>query len=237
MQNLKEFVIPAIDLKEGKVVRLLKGDYSKITEYSTDPIETAKYYADLGFKRIHIVDLDGAKEGLPVNLPVVEKIRKAVDCEIEFGGGIRTKEAFKKLLDEININYLIVGTLAVKNPHLFEELVNIYPSRVILSLDAKGGKVAIGGWLESSNLTPEKFAQRYEDKPLWGYLYTVVEKDGTLEGVDVEPYKRLKEVVKKPILASGGVASVEDIKRLVGIVEGVVVGRAIYEGRINLEEL
>ncbi len=237
MQNLKNFVIPAIDLKDGKVVRLLKGDYSKITEYSTDPIETAKYYAELGFKRIHIVDLDGAKEGLPVNLPVVEKIRKTVNCEIEFGGGIRTEEAFKKLLEDLNIDYLIVGTLAIKNPQLFEEMINRYPNKIILSLDSKGGKVAVGGWLESSNLTPEEFAQRYENKPLWGYLYTVVEKDGTLEGVDVEPYKRLKKVVKKPILASGGVASVEDIKKLVGVVEGVVVGRAIYEGRINLEEL
>ncbi len=235
--DLKSFVIPAIDLKEGKVVRLYKGDYSKRTVYSDNPVEVAKRFSELGFKRIHVVDLDGAKEGLPVNLKVVEKIRNSVNCEIEFGGGIRTREAFKLLLEELGINYLIVGTLAVKNPGLFEEVVGLYPGRVILSLDSKGGKVAVGGWLETSPLTPEEFARLYEDKPIYGYLYTVIEKDGTLEGVDVEPYLRLKRAVSKPVIASGGVASIEDVKKLYGKVDGVVVGRAIYEGRIKLEDL
>ncbi len=235
--DLKSFVIPAIDLKEGKVVRLYKGDYSKRTVYSENPVEVAKRFSDLGFKRIHVVDLDGAKEGLPVNLKVVEKIRNSVSCEIEFGGGVRTKEAFKLLLEELGIHYLIVGTLAVKNPDLFEEMVGLYPGRVILSLDSKGGKVAVGGWLETSSLTPEEFARLYEDKPIYGYLYTVIEKDGTLEGVDVEPYLRLRRAVSKPVIASGGVASIEDIKKLYGKVDGVVVGRAIYEGKIKLEDL
>jgi len=237
MVNLKEFVIPAIDLKGGRVVRLYKGDYKRITVYSNDPVEVAKKYNQLGFKRIHIVDLDGAKEGLPSNLRVLEKIRNSVSCEIEFGGGIRSKEAFRKLIEELGIDYLIVGTLALKSPDLFEEMVYTYPNRVILSIDSKGGKVAVGGWLETAALTPEEFASRYEDKPLWGYLYTVIEKDGTLEGVDIEPYRKIKQVVNKPVLASGGVASVEDIKKLLGVVEGVVVGRAIYEGKIDLTNL
>jgi phosphoribosylformimino-5-aminoimidazole carboxamide ribotide isomerase len=237
MVSLKEFVIPAIDIKDGKVVRLYKGEYSKLKVYGENPVEVAKYYDSLGFKRIHIVDLDGAKEGYPANLKLVEKIRENVNCEIEFGGGIRTKEAIKKLLNQIGINYVIIGTLAVKETQLFEEIIKEFPNRIILSIDSKGGKVAVGGWLETASMTPEEFAKQYDDKPIWGYLYTVIEKDGTLEGVDIEPYKRIKQFVNKPVLASGGVASLEDIKKLIGITDGVVVGRAIYEGRINLEEL
>jgi phosphoribosylformimino-5-aminoimidazole carboxamide ribotide isomerase len=237
MVSLKEFVIPAIDIKDGKVVRLYKGEYSKLKVYGENPVEVAKYYDSLGFKRIHIVDLDGAKEGYPANLKLVEKIRENVNCEIEFGGGIRTKKAIKKLLNQIGINYVIIGTLAVKETQLFEEIIKEFPNRIILSIDSKGGKVAVGGWLETASMTPEEFAKQYDDKPIWGYLYTVIEKDGTLEGVDIEPYKRIKQFVNKPVLASGGVASLEDIKKLIGITDGVVVGRAIYEGRINLEEL
>ena len=236
MVSLREFVIPAIDLKDGKVVRLYKGDYSKITVYGENPVEVAKYFDSLGFKRIHVVDLDGAKEGYPANIKTVEEIRKAVNCEIEFGGGIRNKESIKKLIEEIGINYVVVGTLAVRNPELFEEIVEEFPNKVILSIDSKGGKVSVSGWVEKSPYTPEEFAKLYDNKPIWGYLYTVVEKDGTLEGVDIEPYKRIKRVVKKPVLASGGVASLEDIEKLIGVVDGVVVGRAIYEGRIKLEE-
>ena len=237
MVDLKGFIIPAIDLKEGIVVRLFKGDCNQITVYSQNPVDTAKYFADLGFKRIHIVDLDGAKEGLPVNLKALEKIRQAVNCEIQFGGGLRTREAFKKLFEDLGIDYAIVGTLAVKNPQLFEEIVETYPNKVILSLDAKGGRVAVGGWLESTSYTPEEFAAKYETKPIWGYLYTVVERDGTLSGIDIEPYRNIKRAVKKPVLASGGVASIEDIKKLIGVVDGVVVGRAIYEGKIDLSTL
>ncbi|NPB05643.1 MAG: 1-(5-phosphoribosyl)-5-[(5-phosphoribosylamino)methylideneamino]imidazole-4-carboxamide isomerase [Aquificae bacterium] len=235
--DLKGFVIPAVDLKGGKVVRLYRGDYSKETVYSVDPVEVAKRFCDLGFRRLHLVDLDGAKEGLPANLRVVEKIRNAVDCELQFGGGVRTEEAARKLLEEVGVDYLVVGTLALKNPTLFEELVLRYPKRFVLSVDAKGGKVAVGGWLESSALTPEELASRYEDKPIWGYLYTVVERDGTLSGVDPEPYRRFKRVVSKPVLASGGVATLEDLKKLHGLVEGVVVGRALYEGTIRPEDL
>ncbi len=235
--NLKEFLIPAIDLRGGKVVRLYKGDYSRETVYAENPAELAKKFDALGFKRIHVVDLDGAKEGIPTNWKVVERIREAVDCEIEFGGGVRSLEAAELLLEKIGVDYLIVGTLAVKNPELFEKIVERFPDRVILSIDSKGGRVAVGGWLETSSLSPEEFAKLYEEKPLWGYLYTVVERDGTLSGVDTKPYERIKKVVKKPVLASGGVASIEDIKKLVGVADGVVVGRAIYEGKIALEEL
>ncbi len=237
MMDLKSFLIPAIDIREGRVVRLYKGDYSKTTVYAEDPVEVAKRFADLGFKRIHVVDLDGAREGLPANLRTLRKIREAVDCEIEFGGGIRTEAAVDEVLGNLGIDYAVVGTLAVKNPRLFEELLHRYPERIILSIDAKGGKVAVGGWLETAAQTPAEFAKRYDDKPIWGYLYTVIERDGTLSGVDTKPYEEIKRVIKKPLLASGGVATIEDVKKLIGITDGVVVGRAIYEGKIRLEEL
>ncbi len=237
MENLKGFIVPAIDIRGGRVVRLYKGDFDREKVYHENPVELAKRFDRLGFKRIHVVDLDGAKEGLPSNLETIARIREAVSCEVEVGGGIRTREAAKKLLEDIGVDYIVVGTLAVRKPELFAEIVEEYPNRVVLSIDSKGGKVAVSGWLEKASQTPEEFAKRFENLPIWGYLYTVVERDGTLEGVDIEPYKSIKGVVKKPVLASGGVASLEDVKRLVGVVDGVVVGRAIYEGRIDIENL
>ena len=237
MEDLKGFIVPAIDIRGGKVVRLYKGDFDRERVYHENPVELAKRFDRLGFKRIHVVDLDGAKEGLPSNLETIARIREAVSCEVEVGGGIRTREAAKKLLEDIGVDYIVVGTLAVRKPELFAEIVGEYPNRVVLSIDSKGGKVAVSGWLEKASQTPEEFAKRFENLPIWGYLYTVVERDGTLEGVDIEPYKSIKGVVRKPVLASGGVASLEDVKRLVGVVDGVVVGRAIYEGRIDIENL
>lgn len=234
--NLKEFVIPAIDIKGGKVVRLYKGEFEKSQVYYENPADVAKFFEGLGFKRLHVVDLDGAKEGKPVNLKHLEKIREYFRGKIEVGGGIRNFETSKMLFD-IGINYVVIGTLAVKNPREFEKILEFYPNRIILAIDSKNGKIAVGGWLEEVPLTPGELARKYEGKPVWGYLYTIVEKDGSLEGVDTAPYKELKKFIKKPVLASGGVSSLEDIKRLYGIVEGVVVGRAIYEGKINIREL
>jgi len=237
MVDLKSFIIPAIDIKSGQVVRLYRGDFAKEKVYYKNPIELAKRFESLGFKRIHVVDLDGAKDGLPANLEAIESIRNAVSCEIEVGGGIRTFEAAQELLENLNIDYIVIGTLAVKEPEVFAKIVEEFPNRVILSLDSKEGRVAVSGWLEKVSLTPEEFAKKFEELPIWGYLYTLVEKDGTLEGVDIEPYKSIKRIVKKPVLASGGVASLKDIERLIGVVDGVVVGRAIYEGRIDIEKL
>ncbi|HIP98588.1 MAG TPA: 1-(5-phosphoribosyl)-5-[(5-phosphoribosylamino)methylideneamino]imidazole-4-carboxamide isomerase [Aquifex aeolicus] len=237
MEDIKKFLIPAIDIKGRKVVRLYKGDFQKAKVYYESPTDIAKKFADLGFKKIHVVDLDGAKEGLPANIKVIEAIRNAVSCQIQVGGGIRTREAAKKLLEEIGVDFIVIGTLAVKNPPLFDKIVGEFPQKVILSIDSKGGRVAISGWLEKSNYSPEKFVQSFEEKPIWGYLYTVVDRDGTLDGVDTKPYEVIKKFVRKPVIASGGVASLEDIKKLVAITEGVVVGRAIYEGKIDLSNI
>ena len=234
--NLKEFIIPAIDIKEGKVVRLYKGEFEKSKVYYENPADVAKFFGELGFKRLHVVDLDGAKEGKPINLKHLENIRKVFPGEIEVGGGIRNYETAKTFFGT-GVDYVVVGTLAVKNPQEFERILASFPDKVILAIDSKGGKIAVGGWLEETPLTPEELAKRYEDKPVWGYLYTIVERDGSLEGVDTKPYEEIKKFVRKPVLASGGVSSLEDVKKLYSIVEGVVVGRAIYEGRIKVEEI
>jgi len=234
--SLKEFIIPAIDLLEGKAVRLYKGDFSKVKVYSESPWELARKFSSLGFKRLHVVDLEGAEGGKPKNLEVVKKIRENFKGEVEVGGGIRSFEVVKTLFEE-GINYVVVGTLAYKDKKEFLKIVEYFPERVILAIDAKKGKVAVGGWKEETAVSPEEFAKEYESYPVLGYLYTVIERDGSLEGVDVKPYREIKKHVKKPVIASGGVSSLEDVKKLYGIVEGVVVGKAIYEGKINLEDL
>ncbi|MFN3946550.1 MAG: 1-(5-phosphoribosyl)-5-[(5-phosphoribosylamino)methylideneamino]imidazole-4-carboxamide isomerase [Aquificaceae bacterium] len=233
---LKNFLIPAIDLKEGKVVRLFKGQFENIKVYPKSPEDMANFFEDLGFKRLHVVDLDGSLEGVPINLESIKAIRRVFSGAIQVGGGIRSLKSCQILWEE-GIDLFVVGTLAIKEPQNFEGIVESYPQRVILAVDAKGGRVAVGGWKEESSIKPQELALRYDQKPIWGYLYTNIEKDGTLEGVDIEPYKAFKEYVKKPVLASGGVASLEDLYRLVDVVEGVVVGKAIYEGKIDLKSL
>ncbi len=233
---MKDLVIPAIDLKGGKVVRLFKGEFERAKVYSSSPEDMAKLFEEAGFRRLHVVDLDGSLEGMPVNLPSIRLIRKAFSGSIEVGGGIRSVETCRVLHEE-GIDFFVVGTLAIREPRTFEKMVELFPQRVILAVDSKGGKVAVGGWKEESSISPQELALRYENIPIWGYLYTNIDKDGTLEGVDTKPYVEFKSYTKKPVLASGGVASLEDIRKLMGIVEGVVVGKAIYEGRINLREL
>ncbi|MCS6957338.1 MAG: 1-(5-phosphoribosyl)-5-[(5-phosphoribosylamino)methylideneamino]imidazole-4-carboxamide isomerase [Aquificaceae bacterium] len=233
---MRDFVIPAIDLKEGKVVRLFKGDFEKVKVYSASPEDMAKLFEEVGFRRLHVVDLDGSLKGLPANLQSIRLIRRSFSGKVQVGGGIRNLKSCQVLKEE-GIDYFVIGTLAVRKPNTFEEILSTFPERTILAVDSKGGKVAVGGWKEESIKSPQDLALEYDQKPIWGYLYTNIEKDGTLEGVDVEPYREFKRFVKKPVLASGGVASLEDIKRLMDVVEGVVVGKAIYEGRINLKEL
>lgn len=233
---MKDFIIPAIDLKEGKVVRLYKGDFEKSKVYSEKPEDMARLFEELGFRRLHVVDLEGSVEGKPVNLESIRKIRRSFTGTIQVGGGVRSLEVCRTLEYE-GIDLFVVGTLAVKDSKAFERIVETYPKKVILAVDAKGGKVAVGGWKEDSSFGPEELARLYESLPLWGYLYTLIDKDGTLEGVDTRPYEEFKKHTSKPLLASGGVSSLDDVKKLMGVVEGVVVGRAIYEGRINLKEL
>ena len=238
--SLKEFVIPAVDIKEGKAVRLYKGDPNAVKVYGDNPVEIAKMWEEKGAKHLHIVDLDGAFEGIPKNYKIVEQIVKSVNVPIEFGGGLRTYEAVEKMI-EIGVERVVIGSLAYQDKDLFEKIVNDFPSKVVLGIDAKDGKVAIKGWLEKTEYSPLEFAKMYENLPIWGYLYTDVNRDGALIGPNIEGTKQLAENLSKPVIASGGVSSLEDVKKLYELkkygVYGVVVGKALYERKINLEEV
>ena len=238
--SLKEFIIPAVDIKEGKAVRLYKGDPNAVKVYGDNPVEIAKMWEEKGAKHLHIVDLDGAFEGIPKNYKIVEQIVKSVNIPVEFGGGLRTYEAVKKMI-EIGVERVVIGSLAYQDKELFEKIVNDFPNKVILGIDAKDGKVAIKGWLEKTQYSPLEFAKMYENLQIWGYLYTDVNRDGAMVGPNIEGTKQLAENLSKPVIASGGVSSLEDVKKLYELkdygVYGVVVGKALYEGKINLEEI
>lgn len=238
--NLKEFIIPAIDIKDGKVVRLYKGEFGSVKIYSENPVDMAKLFEDKGFRYIHIVDLDGAYEGIPKNIKTVEKILSSTDIKVEFGGGLRSFQAVKAMLD-IGVDRVIIGSLAYENKDDFLKVVSIFPKKVVLGIDAKDGRVAIRGWVEKIEIGPLEFAKRFDSLDIWGYLYTDIDRDGTLEGPNVETTKLLAENLSKPVIASGGVGSIKDVVKLYEIrekgVAGVVVGKAIYEGKIDINLL
>lgn len=238
--GLKDFIIPAVDIKDGKAVRLFKGDFNQVKVYGDNPVEVAKGWEDKGAKHLHIVDLDGAFEGKPKNYKIVEKIVKAVSIPVEFGGGLRNFEAVKTMID-IGVERVIIGSLAYQNKDEFLKIVDTFPEKVVLGIDAKDGKVAIKGWLEKTEYTPLEFAKQFENYNIWGYLYTDVNRDGALVGPNIEGTKFLAENLNKPVIASGGVGKLEDVKKLYSLkpfgVYGVVVGKALYENKIKLEEL
>ncbi len=233
---MKDFIIPAIDIKDGKVVRLFKGDFERVKTYDKDPADLAKLYQYLGFKKLHLVDLDGALKGRILNLEAIRKVRSNFKGILQVGGGIRSIESCK-ILDSEGVDLMVVGTIAIKSPEEFEKILTEFPNRVVLSVDSKSGKVAVGGWKEDSKISPEELANMFDEKDIWGYLYTDIDRDGTLEGVDIQKYMDFKKHVKKPVLASGGVKSLEDVRALMCCVNGVVVGKAIYEGYIDILKL
>jgi phosphoribosylformimino-5-aminoimidazole carboxamide ribotide isomerase len=238
--TLKEFIIPAIDIKDGKVVRLYKGEFDKVKVYNENSADMAKYFEDAGAKHIHVVDLDGALEGLPKNIKILESIVRSVNIPIEFGGGLRSFEAVKTVLD-LGVERVAIGSLAYQNPGEFYKIVESFPNKVIVGIDAKDGKVAIKGWTEKTEVSPLEFAKKYDDLDIFGFLFTDVSRDGVMIGVNVETTVELAKNLKHPVIASGGVGSLKDViklyeKREFGIF-GVVVGKAIYEGKINLKEI
>ncbi len=238
--SLKEFIIPAVDIKDGKAVRLFKGDPNTVTVYGENPVEMAKLWESKGAKHLHIVDLDGAFEGKPKNYKIVEQIVKSVSIPVEFGGGLRTFEAVETMIN-IGVERVVIGSLAYQDRQLFLKIVEAFPNKVVVGIDAKDGKVAIKGWLEKTEYTPLEFAKQFDDTDIWGFLYTDVNRDGALVGANVEGTKQLAENLKHPVIASGGIGSLEDVIKLYEIrdvgIYGVVVGKALYEGKINLEEL
>lgn len=232
-------LFPAIDLKDGACVRLKKGEMDSATVFNTDPAAQAQSFEKSGFSWLHCVDLNGAFEGRSVNADAIRAIRAAITLPIELGGGIRDMAAIAFWL-EAGISRVILGTVASKNPALVREAARAFPGKIVVGADAKGGKIATAGWAETDSLTPIELGKRFEDAGVAAILYTDVDRDGLLGGVNVEATAALAQAVKVPVIASGGVGSIEDIKRLKATnepnIEGVVIGRALYDGRIDPQE-
>ncbi|WP_417465736.1 1-(5-phosphoribosyl)-5-[(5-phosphoribosylamino)methylideneamino]imidazole-4-carboxamide isomerase [Kordiimonas sp.] len=229
-------VYPAIDLKDGNCVRLFKGDMDAVTVFSDNPAAQAKEFEDAGCTWLHLVDLNGAFAGAPVNAAAVEAILKTVKIPVQLGGGIRDIATMERWL-EAGISRLILGTLAVKNPDLVKEACRLFPGKIAVGIDAKGGMVAVEGWAEASELEVGELARKFEDAGVAAIIHTDIDRDGTLTGVNAEASSALANLVSIPVIASGGVKDIDDIKRVKAAanLEGVVTGRAIYDGRLDLK--
>ncbi|ANI88938.1 1-(5-phosphoribosyl)-5-[(5-phosphoribosylamino)methylideneamino]imidazole-4-carboxamide isomerase [Arachidicoccus ginsenosidimutans] len=232
-------IIPAIDIIDGKCVRLTQGDYTQKTIYNENPVEVAKSFADAGLRKLHLVDLDGAKAGKIINYKVLENIANAVNMEIDFGGGIKQKEDVELVLNS-GAKYATIGSIAVKNEALFSGWIEDFGAdRFLLGADVKGEKIAVNGWTETTDIDVFSFIEKYFSKGIKNIFCTDVSKDGLLQGPSIELYKKI--ITKFPpinFIASGGVSSVDDLLELSKInCFGAIVGKAIYEGRISLKQL
>ena len=236
MSHFPEFeVIPAVDMQDGEVVQLVQGERGTEKQYGS-PVEAAERWVDEGAETLHLVDLDGAFEGERKNAPAVDAILDAVAVDVQLGGGIRTAEDAIDLLDR-GVDRVILGTAAIENPDIVEEISDVHPESVMVSLDAKDGEVLVSGWTEGTGLDPAEAAERYEDLGAGAILFTDVDVEGQLEGVQTETVKRVTEAVDIPVVASGGVATLEDVAALREAgAAAVVVGTALYEGRFTLRE-
>ena len=233
-------LIPAIDLKDGKCVRLRQGDMDDETVFSDDPVAMAARWVEKGARRLHIVDLNGAFEGKPVNAEYIHQIAEAFpDLPIQIGGGIRDEDTVQSYLDA-GVQYAIIGTRAVAQPHFINDLCLEFPGHIIVGLDAKGGKVAIDGWSKLSDHDVIDLAQRFERDGVEAIVYTDIGRDGMMKGVNVESTVALAKAIKIPVIASGGITNIDDIKALCEVqdegIVGAITGRAIYEGTLDLEK-
>jgi len=230
-------VIPAIDLKEGKCVRLLQGRAEDATVYSDNPAETAKRWEAEGAELLHIVDLDGAFTGGMKNISAIEAIRKAIRIPIEVGGGIRDMDKIEKLLS-LGVNRIILGTVAVEKPELVKEACKKYPDKILIGIDAKNGFVATKGWVEVTQIKAKELALKMQGYGTAGIIYTDISKDGMLTGPNMEATREMAESLNIPVIASGGISSIDDIKRLSEIkgLWGAITGKAIYSGALDLKE-
>ncbi len=232
-------IIPAIDLKEGKCVRLEQGLMDKATIYSEDPATTAKHWESQGAELLHVVDLNGAFAGVPKNLDAIKAIRGAIKIPIEVGGGIRDIATIEALVS-IGIDRIILGTAAIENPIFVREACEKFPSRIIVGIDAKEGMVAIKGWAEVTKVEAVDLALKMQDYGVIAIIYTDIKRDGMLSGPNIEATKALAKALHIPVIASGGVHTMKDIENLMTVrhagVSGVITGKAIYSGSLNLKE-
>jgi len=231
-------IIPAIDLIEGRCVRLTRGDYGQKKVYDGAPADLARQYADAGVRRIHLVDLDGAKAGEPRNLKVLEAIASAVDCELEWGGGIANTEALKSVF-QAGATHAIAGSVAALKPELFEEWLGLYGAALILGADVRDGRIAVKGWLEQVPVTIEDLVQRFLPLGLTECIVTDISRDGMLEGPSSALYQRLQGTFPElSFTVSGGISSMEDIRALDAMgLKKVIVGKALFEERITLKDI
>ncbi|WP_255151139.1 1-(5-phosphoribosyl)-5-[(5-phosphoribosylamino)methylideneamino]imidazole-4-carboxamide isomerase [Halorarius halobius] len=228
-------VVPAVDMQDGQVVQLVGGERGTGTTYG-DPVEAAERWVEAGADTLHLVDLDGAFEGERANAPAVERIVEAVDVDVQLGGGIRTAEDAVGLLDA-GVDRVILGTAAVETPDIVADISAEHPGSVMVSLDAKDGEVVVSGWTEGTGLDPAEAAARYEELGAGAILFTDVDVEGQLDGVRTGPVERVVDAVDVPVVASGGVATLSDVRALADAgAAAVVVGTALYEGRFTLEE-
>lgn len=232
-------LFPAIDLKNGEAVRLQQGDMGRATVFNADPAKQAKQFQDQGFAWLHLVDLDGAFAGKPVNALAVAQILKAVNIPVQLGGGIRNIATVESWLAE-GISRVIIGTAAVREPAFVKEAARKFPGRIAIGIDARGGKVAISGWAEETQLEAVEVAKLFEGAGVAALIYTDVERDGMLQGLNLDSTIALAEAVSIPVIASGGFASINDVKALLmpraKKLEGAIAGRALYDGRIDPAE-
>jgi phosphoribosylformimino-5-aminoimidazole carboxamide ribotide isomerase len=233
-------LIPAIDLKDGKCVRLRQGRMEDETIFADDPMDMAQRWVDAGARRLHLVDLNGAFAGRPVNADVIRRIAEAFpEVPIQVGGGIRDEDTVQLYLDA-GVQYVIIGTKAVSAPHFVNDLCLEFPGHIIVGLDARGGKVAIDGWSKLSNHDVIDLAQRFQRDGVEAIVYTDISRDGMMEGVNVEATAKLAGEISIPVIASGGISSLDDIKALLAVADegimGAIIGRALYQGSIDLVE-
>ncbi len=232
-------LFPAIDLKDGQCVRLKLGDMAEATVFNDNPAAQAKSFEQQGFEWLHLVDLNGAFEGRPVNASAVEDILKAIAIPVQLGGGIRDLATIERWLNA-GITRVILGTVALRNPEIVGEACRKFPGKIVVGIDAKSGLVAVEGWSESSSLTAIELGKRFEDAGVSAIIFTDIDRDGILKGINFEKTLELASAVKIPVIASGGLASIKDVKRLLApdcaILEGAISGRAIYDGRLDPKE-
>jgi len=237
-------ILPAIDLRGGQCVRLRQGDYAQETVFSDDPTEMARRWAAEGAEWLHLVDLDGAKEGRPVNHDVVRQITDAVGIACELGGGVRDEDSIRQMLDKVGVTRVIVGTRALKDPAWFREMAGKFPGRLVLGIDARDSMVATEGWLDVSATSAIDLARQYADLDLAALIYTNIANDGMMQGIDDQTIADMQELARLgfSVIASGGVTTLDDVHKLVAAsmetpnLNGIIIGRALYEGTMTVAD-
>jgi|TARA_Y100000817_G_scaffold190115_1_gene148557 phosphoribosylformimino-5-aminoimidazole carboxamide ribotide isomerase len=231
-------IFPAIDIKDKKCVRLVKGDFNNKTEYKMSPVEQARKYKDIGFKNLHIVDLDGALTGETVNLDIIKDIISKFDLNVEIGGGIRNLDSIQKYTD-VGAEKVILGSAAIKDKNFLKEAIQKFPNKIALGLDSKDGYLSVSGWKETSNKLTLDYLKEVNDYGVSRLIYTDINRDGMKQSPNFEETLKVADISNCPIIISGGVSTIDDIKKAKSLnnIEGIIVGKAIYDGDIKLDEL